>query len=412
MSHQIPIRAFHAMAKPSGSECNLNCTYCFYLEKQALYSDAGTCSRMNDATLDAYIKNYIAAVEGQAEVAFTWQGGEPTLLGLDFYRRAVALQAKYGAGRRISNSFQTNGVLLDDEWCTFFRQHHFLIGLSLDGPADIHNAYRLTKGGKPTHKLVMRALALLQKHGVDYNVLACVNRQSAQEPQKVYDFLCEAGVQFIQFIPVVERQAGTWEAKAGLSLHGPGSESAAEGVTEWSVRPRAYGEFLTAVFERWIQRDVGTVFVMNIEWAFANFVGVPGAVCHHQPTCGRSVVVEHNGDVYACDHYVYPKYHLGNLHHHTFADMIDVPAQQQFGQDKYARLPLACKQCDVLKACWGGCPRHRFMPGNDGDINYLCEGFRHYFRHLPPYLKAMRDLIACGRPASDIMKAHLIFPQK
>ncbi len=169
----------------------------------------------------------------------------------------------------------------------------------------------------------------------------------------MYDFLCEAGVQFIQFIPVVERQAGTWEAKAGLSLHGPGSESAAEGVTEWSVRPRAYGEFLTAVFERWIQRDVGTVFVMNIEWAFANFVGVPGAVCHHQPTCGRSVVVEHNGDVYACDHYVYPKYHLGNLHHHTFADMIDVPAQQQFGQDKYARLPLACKQCDVLKACWG-----------------------------------------------------------
>lgn len=412
MSQHIPIRAFHAMAKPSGSECNLNCTYCFYLEKQALYPDASACSRMNDVMLDAYVKNYIAAVEGRAEVAFTWQGGEPTLLGLDFYRRAVVLQAKYGAGRRISNSFQTNGVLLDDEWCLFFREHHFLIGLSLDGPAEIHNEYRLTKGGRPTHKLVVRALALLQKHGVDYNVLACVNRHSALEPLKIYDFLCEAGVQFIQFIPVVERQAGAWEANAGLSLHGPGSESAAEGVTAWSVRPKEYGEFLTAVFDRWVQRDVGNVFVMNIEWAFANFVGAPGAVCHHQPTCGRSVVVEHNGDVYACDHYVYPEFHLGNIHQHTFAEMIDKPAQEQFGQNKYVHLPMACKQCDVLKACWGGCPKHRFLPGDNGEMNYLCVGFRHYFHHLPPYLKAMRDLLASGRPVSDIMKAHLIFPRK
>lgn len=408
MPQQIPIRAFHAMAKPSGSDCNLNCTYCFYLEKQALYPDV--CSRMSDQTLEAYIKNYIAAVEAQAEVAFTWQGGEPTLLGLDFYRRAVALQAKYGAGRRISNSFQTNGVLLNDEWCLFFREQRFLIGLSLDGPAEIHNAYRLTKGGKPTHKLVMRALALLQKHGVDYNVLVCVNRQSARQPLKVYDFLCESGVEFIQFIPVVERLAGPREANVGLSLQGPGSEHSAERVTAWSVRPKAYGEFLTAIFDRWIQRDVGKVFVMNIEWAFANFVGAPGAVCHHQPTCGRSIVVEHSGDVYACDHYVYPEFQLGNLHQHSFAQMVDTPEQEQFGRDKFARLPVACKQCEVLRACWGGCPKHRFISTEGGEQNYLCEGFRHYFRHLPPYLKAMRDLLASGRPASDIMKAQRVFP--
>ena len=408
MPQQIPGRAFHAMAKPSGSGCNLNCTYCFYLEKHAFYSDAG--SRMSDETLEAYIKNYIAAVEAQAEVAFTWQGGEPTLLGLDFYRRAVALQAKYGAGRRISNSFQTNGVLLDDEWCLFFREQRFLIGLSLDGPAEIHNAYRLTKGGKPTHKLVMRALALLQKHGVDYNILACVNRQSAQQPLKVYDFLCESGAEFIQFIPVVERLAAPRESSAGLSLHGPGTAQTAEGITAWSVRPKAYGEFLTAVLDRWIQRDVGNVFVMNIEWAFANFVGAPGAVCHHQPTCGRSIVVEHNGDVYTCDHYVYPEFHLGNTHQHSFAQMVDSPEQEQFGRDKFARLPEACKQCEVLRACWGGCPKHRFIPTEGGEKNYLCEGFRHYFRHLPPYLKAMHDLLASGRPASDIMKAQLVFP--
>lgn len=411
MSQQIPVRAFHAMAKPSGSECNLNCTYCFYLEKHALYPHQQH-PRMSDEALETYVKNYIAAVEPQAEVAFTWQGGEPTLAGLDFYRQAVKLQAKYGAGRRISNSFQTNGVLLDDAWCLFLKEHHFLVGLSLDGPEDIHNEFRMTKGGRPTHKLVMRALALLQAHHVDYNVLACVNHRSAQEAARVYDFLCNAGVQFIQFIPVIERQAGAAEAQTGLMLHGPGQDDTTSDVTAWSVRPKEYGAFLTTVFDRWLQRDVGKVFVMNIEWAFANFVGAPGAVCHHQPTCGRSVVVEHNGDVYACDHYVYPEYLLGNVHQQTFAQMIDAPAQEQFGRDKFARLPQQCRQCEVLKACWGGCPKHRFVAAEGGEINYLCEGFRHYFRHLPPYLKAMSELMASGRPASDIMQAHLVFRQK
>ncbi|MBV8043948.1 anaerobic sulfatase maturase [Pluralibacter sp.] len=390
MSQNTVTRAFHAMAKPSGPDCNLNCAYCFYLEKHALY-ESSTQPRMSEAILERYVRDYIASVEPESEVAFTWQGGEPTLLGLNFYRHAVALQAKYGAGRKITNSFQTNGILLDDEWCAFFVRHHFLIGLSLDGPEEIHNEYRLTKKGRPTHKLVMRALARLQRHGVQYNVLACVNRRSAQSPEKVYDFLVASGVQFIQFLPVVER------------CHTSNT------VTDWSVPPKDYGAFLCKIFDRWIARDVGRVFVMNIEWAFANFVGAPGAVCHHQPTCGRSVIVEHNGDVYACDHYVYPQYHLGNICDHTFAAMLDSHQQVTFGEEKLTTLPEQCQKCPVLRACWGGCPKHRFALTKEGKpgVNYLCEGFRLYFQHLPPYLKAMADLIAIGRPASDIMQAHL-----
>lgn len=406
MSQNISTRAFHAMAKPSGSDCNLNCAYCFYLEKHALYDDVPQ-PRMNDAMLEHYVRDYIASSDPKSEVAFTWQGGEPTLLGLDFYRRAVALQVQYGAGRQISNSFQTNGVLLDDEWCDFFVRHNFLIGLSLDGPEDIHNEYRLTKGGRPTHKLMMRALARLQQHGVQYNVLACVNHHSARQPEKVYEFLVASDVEFIQFIPVVERLADASAQQSGLTLRSPGE--ACGTLTAWSVQPDDYGAFLCHVFDRWVKRDVGKVYVMNIEWAFASFVGAPGAVCHHQPTCGRSVVVEHNGDVYACDHYVYPQYHLGNICEQTFAAMLDSAKQVDFGKDKYATLPNQCRQCSVLKACWGGCPKHRFALTEEGKpgLNYLCAGFRRYFQHLPPYLKAMADLMAMGRPASDIMHAHL-----
>ncbi|EMR5619714.1 anaerobic sulfatase maturase [Salmonella enterica] len=411
MSSNAFTRAFHAMAKPSGSECNLNCTYCFYLEKHALYRDEAQ-PRMNDTMLEQYVREYIRSVDPESEVAFTWQGGEPTLLGLDFYRRAVALQHQYGTGRKITNSFQTNGVLLDDAWCEFFVRHNFLVGLSLDGPEDIHNKYRLTKGDRPTHKLVMRALERLQHHGVQYNVLTCVNRYSALAPEKIYDFLVASGVEFIQFIPVVERLPDAAAEQFHLTLHGPGE--AIGTLTDWSVQPGDYGLFLCKIFDRWIARDVGKVFVMNIEWAFANFVGAPGAVCHHQPTCGRSVVVEHNGDVYACDHYVYPQYHLGNIGEHTFAAMLDSPRQVSFGKDKFSALPDQCRSCPVLKACWGGCPKHRFaltQAGKPG-LNYLCEGFRLYFQYLPPYLKAMTDLMVAGRPASDIMQAHLHYAKK
>ncbi|RIG17805.1 SPASM domain-containing protein, partial [Shigella dysenteriae] len=228
----------------------------------------------------------------------------------------------------------------------------------------------------------------------------------------ITDFLCDAGVEFIQFIPVVERLADETTAREGLKLHAPGDIQGE--LTEWSVRPEEFGEFLVAIFDHWIKRDVGKIFVMNIEWAFANFVGAPGAVCHHQPTCGRSVIVEHNGDVYACDHYVYPQYRLGNMHQQTIAEMVDSPQQQAFGEDKFKQLPAQCRSCNVLKACWGGCPKHRFMLDASGKpgLNYLCAGYQRYFRHLPPYLKAMADLLAHGRPASDIMHAHLLVVSK
>lgn len=409
MLNNIPTRAFHVMAKPTGSECNLNCSYCFYLEKQALYPQQ---QMMSDETLENYVRSYIACSHLQDEVAFTWQGGEPTLMGLDFYRKAVEFQQRYGAGRKITNSFQTNGLLITDKWCEFFVKHDFLIGLSLDGPEEIHNRLRVTRSGNPTHHRVMQALRRLQQHGVRYNILACVNRYNVRHPELVYDFLRDAGVNYIQFLPVVERQTDATSARQGLSLHGPGGTDNA--LTPWSVPAEDYGRFLLSVFKRWFKRDVGTVFVMNIEWAFANFMNIPGAVCHHQPTCGRSVICEHNGDIYACDHYVYPHYLLGNIAEKTFAEMVDSDAQKKFGTDKLRQLPQQCRRCEVLKACWGGCPKHRFLLTKEKEpgLNYLCPGFRLFFSYLPPYFRAMAEIIASGRPASDIMKAELIHIRK
>ncbi|WP_230626034.1 anaerobic sulfatase maturase [Cupriavidus necator] len=388
-----PPRPFHAMAKPSGSDCNLDCTYCFYLEKESLYPGERK-RRMQDNVLTAYVRNYIESHPAGSEVVFTWQGGEPTLPGLDFYRRAVA-QQRFRAGRTISYSFQTNGLLLDDAWCGFFAEHDFLIGLSLDGPADIHDTYRVSAGGQPTHALVMRALGKLQAHRVRYNVLACVNRRGAAEPLRVYEFMRTHGISHIQFIPVVERLSGAADRAIGLTLHGPGGKvlapalpGATGSVTGWSVLPADYGDLLNAIFDAWVRRDVGEIHVMNFEWALANYMGEPGAACHHQPTCGRAVVVEHNGDVYACDHYVYPAYRLGNLSTSSLAKMVESPAQHAFGQDKLQSLPRQCRECKMLKGCWGGCPKHRFTATQDCEpgLIYLCEGYYRFFGHVAPYL--------------------------
>lgn len=419
MQSSVQTSNFHAMAKPSGSDCNLNCSYCFYLEKEALYSPHRK-HRMDGATLEAYVKNYISAVENGQEVAFAWQGGEPTLMGVDFYRRVVELQKQYGDGRYISNSFQTNGLLIDDEWCEFFVEHNFLVGLSLDGPADIHDEYRVTAGGKPSHTLVMRALHLFQQYGVQYNILACINRKSSCEPLRVYQFLRDAGVEFIQFIPVVERVLPEEEKLFQLTLRGPtsGNEKTndlsvqtTQKLTEWSVLPKDYGCFLTTIFDEWVKHDVGKIYVMNFEWALANFMGAPGAACHHQPTCGRAVVVEHNGDVYACDHYVYPHYLLGNIIDDMFAAMLNSESQKKFGEDKFSRLSQQCQQCNVLQGCWGGCSKHRFALTDNGreELNYLCKGYNHFFNHLRPYLKILSDLINSGRSASDIMRINITF---
>ncbi len=409
---------FHAMAKPSGPDCNLDCTYCFYLEKHSFYKETPR-HRMSRDTLEAYVREYIAATPRGAEVAFTWQGGEPTLMGLDFFRRAIDLQRRFGKGRTITNSFQTNGLLIDDEWCRFLARHDFLVGLSLDGPQPLHDRMRQTPGGKPSHALVVRALKRFQQHGVRYNVLACVNRYTAREPLAVYEFLCGEGVEFIQFIPVIERHPGAGDRKAGLSLKSPDSQVASAApphtdpaslVTEWSVVPADYGTFMNSIFDLWRTRDVGRVHVMNFEWALANLMGLPGASCHHQPTCGRAVVVEHNGDVYSCDHYVYPDYRLGNLADRGFAAMLDSPEQQAFGQAKYDSLPEQCRTCPVLRACWGGCPKHRFTttPSGEPGLNYLCGGYYAFFTHIAPWLKAIAGLLRAGLPASEIMRAHVV----
>ncbi len=392
---------FHMMAKPSGSDCNLHCAYCFYLEKKALYP-ANAPRRMSLDTLEAYVRNYIASHPAGTTVTFAWQGGEPTLMPPAFYETAVRLQRRYGGRHHIANTFQTNGLLVDDLWAEFFAEHDFLVGLSLDGPADVHDRYRLTENKKPSHALAMRALSCLKRHQVRFNVLACVNRHSANEAQRVYSFFLQNGIQFIQFIPVIEREPSAPDRASGLTLHGPGGKTPAR-LTDWSVSPEGYGRFLKTIFDRWVRHDIGNVFVMNFEWALANFMGEPGAGCHHQPVCGTAVVVEHNGDVFSCDHYVYPEYRLGNLNVDRLGDLLNLPAQRRFGQAKYTSLPNQCRACGVLRNCWGGCPKHRFTVTGEGEpgLNYLCAGYYDFFTHAAPYFSVLADMLREDQPAGD-----------
>lgn len=385
------------MVKPGGSTCNLDCSYCYYLEKSALYP--GQSMRMPDALLERLISDFIAAHPVETPVVFGWQGGEPTLLGLDFFRRVVAFQKRHADGKRIENTLQTNGTLLTAEWCRFLAEQHFLVGISLDGPATIHDACRPDKRGKPSHSAVMRGLELLQAHAVEFNVLACVNRLSVANPLAVYDFLRGTGSRFIQFLPVVE-------PRPGLQNNAVPPERAIEQVSEWSLRPEEYGRFLTSIFEHWIARDVGQVTVMNFEWALASYMRLPGAMCHHQPVCGRSVVVEHNGDVFACDHFVSPEYRLGNINQTSLASLVDSDRQQAFGAVKLDSLPGQCRKCPMLHGCWGGCPKHRFVAdaGGEAGLNYLCASYRHYFSHIAPSLQGLANLIARGRPPAEIMQ--------
>jgi uncharacterized protein len=376
------------MAKPVGADCNLRCDYCYYLEKNALYpTEKPRC--MDCTTLESYVRSYIECNPRGSVVSFVWQGGEPCLAGIDFYRKAVELQRRYGTGKVISNSFQTNGVLLDDAFCRFLKKNNFFVGLSLDGPANVHDEHRKTMEGEPTHHLVMRALRLLQKHGIEYNILACVNRCNSAKPYRVYEFFKDAGVKFIQFQPVVERDASG-------------------DVTEWSVSPEGYGRFLSDIFDIWVTNDVGKIFVMNFEWALANYMGKPGAACHHRPTCGRSVIVEHNGDVYSCDRYVLPENLLGNVNETPLSRMLDSCEQEKFGTSKYENLPKSCRKCPVFNGCFGGCKRHRFVTGDGGDLNYLCSGLRGFFTHITPQMQIMKRLIDAGSSVDRIMDMQII----
>jgi uncharacterized protein len=401
-------QGLHVVAKPSGPACNLNCEYCFYLEKQALFP-AGGQYRMPEDVLNAFIAGYISS-QPVPVVEFVWQGGEPTLLGIDFFKRVIELQKPFAKDKTITNSLQTNGTLLTDEWCRFLKRHHFMVGVSLDGPKEIHDRYRKDRKGRGTFHQAMRGLKLLQKHKVEYNVLACVARDTAARPLEVYRFFKDAGVEFIQFTPIVERMADEQSSGLGLRLADPATLDSREGqgeVTSWSVEPEAWGEFLIAIFEEWVRNDVGKIFVMNFEWALNAWIGNPSPVCVHAKQCGRSLVIEHNGDVYACDHCVYPRYRLGNIATDELPRMAAKSLKSGFGVTKETALPRWCGECDVLAACRGGCPKHRFATTYDDEpgLHYLCEGYRKFFLHIRKYLRVMAQLLEHGQPVSLVMEA-------
>ena len=390
----VPPR-IHVLAKPSGATCNLACSYCFFLDKELLYPNSKF--RMTEEILEAYIKQLIET-HRSSEVTVAWQGGEPTLMGVDFYRKAIAYQEKYRRqGMTFENTMQTNGTLLDDEWCQFFKENNFLIGLSLDGPRHLHDVHRVDKGGAPTFDKVMRGLRLLQKHGVEYNILVTVNRVTGDYPLEVYRFLRdEVGTSWIQFIPVIERMNPD-----GLNLMQSGDQ-----VSPRSVRPEQFGRFLIRVFDEWVHNDVGRVFVQTFEAAARNWMRLPtSGMCVFEKTCGYGLALEHNGDLYACDHFVEPDFLLGNIKEEHMLGMVGSNEQFKFGQDKYDTLPKYCLECPVLFACNGECPKNRFIETPDGEpgLNYLCAGYKAFFQRIDESMKLLAMLMSSGREASDLM---------
>ncbi|MCK9344361.1 MAG: anaerobic sulfatase maturase [Massilibacteroides sp.] len=383
--------AFHIMAKPTGARCNLDCAYCFFLKKEGLYP--GSNFRMTDTVMEEYIRQ---TIEGHRvpQVTIAWQGGEPTLMGLDFFRRAVEVQKKYAKPKtRIENTFQTNGILLDDEWCRFFRDSNFLVGLSMDGPGRLHDVYRRDRRGRGTFDRVLKAARLLQKHRVEFNILCAVNSTNADYPLEVYRFFRdELDAPYLQFIPIVER-----ENEAGFQ----------EGntVTDRSVRPDQWGRFLIAVFDEWVGRDVGRMFVLNFDWALAGWLGRAGTVCIFGPTCGLGVALEHNGDLYSCDHFVEPDHLLGNILTTPLIELVNSDKQRRFGMAKRDTLLRHCRECDFLAICNGECPKNRFVEAPDGErgLNYLCEGYKAFFSHADRPMRMMAGLLRQGRYADEVM---------
>ena len=398
-------RAFNVMAKPIGALCNLNCTYCYYLEKHGFYADKKV-PRMSDEVLERFIRDYIAA-QDVPEVSFVWQGGEPSLLGIDFFRKILALQKKYADGKRIENSFQTNGTLINEDWAAFLADNKFLVGLSIDGPRELHDARRVTRAGAGSFDLVFAGMQRLKRHGAEFNTLTVVGEHNVNFPLEVYEFLRECGSGFIQFIPLVER-AGT-PADAPLRLAGP--PDLATGtlgsplVTPWSVRPDAYGDFLCKIYDVWVRRDVGRTFVQIFDVALCAWAGVPAPLCVFREKCGSALAIEHNGDIFSCDHFVYPKYKLGNLLETPLAKLADAPEQKKFGDLKSAALPRVCRKCSVRFVCHGECPKHRFLYSPDGEpgLNYLCAAYKKFFSHVAPTMSRMRALLEQDRAPAEIM---------
>lgn len=394
-------RPFHIMAKPTGFRCNMKCDYCFYLEKEHTLSSKNALPQrhMNEEVLQAFIQRYIAAFPGE-NVEFTWQGGEPTTAGLAFYRRVLALQKRYANGKQISNTLQTNGVLINAEWATFLADNRFLVGISVDGPQRLHDTYRHSTSGKTLFGNVVNAVSLFKRFGVDYNVLCVVNNVTAKEPLEVYRFITQAlGARFVQFIPIVEQRV---EATSRGELIYP-LYSQAKALTPWSVSGKEYGEFITAVFDYWVRHDVGEVYVQLFDNALAAWAGEVPHLCVMQRTCGSGLVVEQNGDVYSCDHFVYPEYRLGNLLETPLSKLAWSRQQQKFGQQK-ANLSEPCLQCDWRFACQGGCPKHRIIKSGPGWHNHLCEGYKILFSHLDPYMRFMADRLRHQQPPAVVMR--------
>lgn len=393
-------KPLYVMLKPAGAHCNLACKYCYYLEKNKLYP---TVQRhlMSNEMLEQFTREYIEA-QTMNQVLFTWHGGEPLLRSIDFYRKALSLQQKYAGGRRIDNVIQTNGTLLTDEWCEFFAQNHWLVGISIDGPQPDHDHYRLTAAGKPSWKKVMQGIKLLKKHGVEWNAMAVVNAYNANHPLEFYRFFKENGCQFLQFTPIVERLTRHEDGRTLASL----ADKNEIPLSEASVAPEQWGYFLCAIFDEWVRKDVGKIFVEIFDCTLANWMGISPGICAYSKECGHAGVMEHNGDVYSCDHFVFPEYKLGNIRDHSLIDMLYGEQQQEFSRLKHSSLPRQCKECDMEFACHGECPKNRFMKDKYGDsgLNYLCPGYYHYYQHVAPYMDYMKQELMAQRPPSNIMK--------
>lgn len=393
-------KPLYVMLKPAGAHCNLACKYCYYLEKNKLYPTAQR-HLMSDEMLEQFTREYIEA-QTMNQVLFTWHGGEPLLRSIDFYRKAISLQKKYAGGRHIDNVIQTNGTLLTDEWCEFFAQNHWLVGISIDGPQPDHDHYRLTAAGKPSWKKVMQGIKLLKKHGVEWNAMAVVNAYNANHPLEFYRFFKENGCQFLQFTPIVERLTRHEDGRTLASLADKDEIS----LSEASVAPEQWGYFLCAIFDEWVRKDVGRIFVEIFDCTLANWMGISPGICAYSKECGHAGVMEHNGDVYSCDHFVFPEYKLGNIRDHSLIDMLYGEQQQEFSRLKHSSLPRQCKECDMEFACHGECPKNRFMKDKYGDsgLNYLCPGYYHYYQHVAPYMDYMKQELMSQRPPSNIMK--------
>ncbi len=392
-------RPMYVMLKPAGSLCNLRCKYCYYLEKEKLYSDVRQ-HVISDELLEKFIKEYIES-QTTPNVLFTWHGGETLMRPISFYRRALELQRKYAGGRQIDNSIQTNATLLTDEWCVFFRQNNFLVGVSIDGPQEFHDEYRRTAAGKPTFHKVMHGINLLNRHGVEWNALAVVNDFNADYPLDFYHFFKEIGCHYIQFSPIVERVVNRND---GLML-APGMQGDEAGLADFSVTPEQWGTFLCTIFDEWVRHDVGNYFVQVFDATLANWVGQSPGVCNLSKECGHAGVMEFNGDVYSCDHFVYPEHRLGNLRQKTMAEMMYSEQQNAFSRMKLQMLPQQCKECRYLFACHGECPKNRFLTDKYGNygLNYLCKGYRMFFEHAAPYMDFMKNELENQRPPANVM---------